>query len=83
MRKTPQKGDQVVIVCDKKEVLIGVVEEEFQEGKLHKVEHCKYSKGDNGEHRTPEFYASIRIVSLGNLTPNRGCQRTWTSYKIR
>lgn len=83
MREVPREGDRVVMVCDKKEVLIGIVVHEFQEGTLHRADNCTFSKGDNGGHREPEYYASIRIISLGDLTPNRGCQRTWTTYKIR
>ena len=83
MCKTPQEGDKVVIVCDKMEVLEGVVERAFQTGTLHQTEQCVFSTGDNSGHREVEYYATIRVVSLGNLTHNRGCQRTWTTYKIR
>lgn len=83
MKMVPQEGDEVVIVCDRKEVLVGVVLEEFKEGTSHQVGECEFSQGGNNNHRLVGYFAPIKIVALGNMSENRGCQRTWTSYKKR
>ena len=83
MKMVPHEGDEVVIVCDKKEVLVGVVLGEFKEGISHQDGVCDFSQGGNDNHRLVSCFASIKIIALGNLSENRGCQRTWTSYKKR
>lgn len=83
MRHVPCVGDEVVLVCDKHEVLCGFVVEGFQEGQSHWVGKCPFSKGDNTGHRDVMIYTSIKITALGDLSTNRGCQRTWTTYKKR
>ena len=81
MVKVPHIGDKVVIVCDKKEVLIGEVISEFMEGTSHRSDECVFSIGGNDNHREIDEYLKIRIIGLGDLSYNRGVQRTWSQYK--
>lgn len=60
MRRVPCVGDEVVLVCDKREVLCGIVVEGFQEGQSHWVGKCPFSKGDNTGHREVMMCASIQ-----------------------
>lgn len=83
MKLVPNIGDEVIIVCDKKEVLKGRVIDGFKEGTRHQVDDCIFSKGSNQGHREPTYHAAIQITALGDLSENRGCQRTWTTYKKR
>jgi hypothetical protein len=81
MIKEPKIGDEVVIICDKQEVLIGVIRSNFEEGKEHTMEYCKFSKKDDNNHRKIMQNIQIEIIGLGDMSYNRGVQRTWSIYR--
>ena len=81
MVTVPHIGDKVIIVCDKKEVLKGIVRSEFQEGTMHQDTACPFSKGGDKNHREKLQYLTIEITGLGDMVYNRGVQRTWSKYK--
>jgi hypothetical protein len=81
MVKLPQIGDEVVIICGGQEVLRGIVCSNFEEGDEHTAEHCIFSKGGDYNHRAVMEYIQIEITELGDMSYNRGVQRTWSSYR--
>ena len=82
MINCPKIGDTVYFSSNKKEVLIGKVIEEFNEGTLH--QQCHYNIKPNNKlpyHQELSVYAIIEITSVGNGQEFKGVQRTWS--KIR
>ena len=77
----PEVNDIVFFSCEKKKVLVGKVIKGFTIGTNHQT--CIYNKETTNEpdHRSPNSYAIIEIISLGDESELRGVQRTWSQYK--
>ena len=80
MVNIPKKGHKVYLSCAKKEVLIGEIIEDFNDGIMHHT--CPYNKGKliDASHREPASYCIIKITAIGNESELKGVQRTWSKY---